>query len=65
MTEVLTSMLELEKLIAEVRTFWELYKLGVLTFPEVIVEINHRRVALGYKELSDIQVAGLLRRGML
>lgn len=65
MSETMTSMFELEKLAAEVRTFWELYKLGVFTFPEVMVEINARRAALGYRELTEDQQRALIKRGML
>lgn len=63
------SVTRLDQIAQEVRLLWHLYQLGVMTFYEALVEVNARRVELGYCELTDFQAAELKvameRRGTL
>lgn len=63
------SMARLEQIAQEVNLFFRLYQLGVLTFDEAIVEVDYRRVELGFKKLDDEQIVeikkAMVRRGTI
>lgn len=59
------SMERLYQITEEVEKFWRLYRLGVFTFPEVVVEVNARRVEMGFYPLTEMQQRQLLLRGMM
>jgi len=67
--EVKVSKIRLEQMAYEVKLFWHLYQLGVLTYDEVTVEVNARRSEMGFSPLTPAQLVdmrqGMERRGTL